>query len=170
MNLTKPAMVRTTAGFASLSAMFNGHGDTQEGDREHMRQPDTGRGRTRGNVSATLTCALSIVAMQAACGPTHDCVIQGRVEATDGAGGVPCSFDMYLDGRANRLTHISVVTGQDFGLTVTKPIIEPRERWHAVVRCNGYEDQKTPAFDMGVGWGTCQTTQLDAIAVRKSRP
>jgi hypothetical protein len=100
--------------------------------------------------------------------PTHDCRIQGRLVAADGVMDRACSLDMYLEHRADRLTHFPISTGHDFAVTIALPVTAPRERWFSVVRCVGYEEAKTSTYELGAGWGTCPAVSLGTVTVSPS--
>jgi hypothetical protein len=99
--------------------------------------------------------------------PQHVCEIRGSVTADDGTVNQPCSLDLYIGDRTDRLVHTPVVTGKDFSLPIGFPVIDPRSSWHGVIRCEGYEDTQTPQFDLGAGWGSCPRVELGKITVKR---
>jgi hypothetical protein len=131
---------------------------------------DLGVRRTREGMSTRRrlpTVATSVVALLiTGCNhPAHDCPIQGRLVAADGVMDKACSLDMYLEHRADRLTHFPVSTGHDFAVAITLPVAAPRQRWFSVVRCVGYEEAKTSTFELGAGWGSCPAVSLGTVTL-----
>ena len=94
--------------------------------------------------------------------------VRGRVETEDSVDNLPCSLDMYLDGRAERLTHFPIATGGDFGVALRLPLFAPGDDWHAIVRCGGYADALTRSFRLGAGWNEPAPVMLGVIKVTKS--
>lgn len=97
--------------------------------------------------------------------PTHECQIRGRVVASVDITSKACSLNMYLGHRADSLGHFPVGIGQDVAVAISLPVAAPRQRWFSVVRCEGYEDAKTPTFTLGAGWGSCPAVDLGTITL-----
>jgi hypothetical protein len=122
---------------------------------------------TRRQLPTVVTSVAAL--LMAGCNhPTHDCRIQGRLVAADGVTNETCSLDMYLEHRADRLTHFPVSTGHDFAVAITLPVTAPRQRWFSVVRCVGYEEAKTSTFELGAGWGSCPAVSLGTVTLTPS--
>lgn len=99
-------------------------------------------------------------------GPSLSYEIRGHIEADDDAGAnQPCSLDLYLDGRPERLARFPVGTGADFGVAVHLPLFGPGEQWHGKVRCAGYVKAQTRTFELGSGWSTPPPVMLGVIKV-----
>ena len=100
--------------------------------------------------------------------PSLEYEISGRVETGDGGPNQPCSLDLYLDGRADRLARFPIATGADFGVAIHLPLLAPGEDWHAVVRCAGQADVLTPSFRLGTGWRQPVPVMLGTIKVARA--
>ena len=111
-----------------------------------------------------LTAVLSVAGCSK---PDHACEVRGQLLTEDGVVGKQCALDLYLPGRADRLASLPLTTGSGFRSVIYFPILEPRWHWNGIVRCEGYQDTKTPAFEMNVGWLTCTPAEVGTITVKK---
>ena len=110
--------------------------------------------------------------------PSYVCHVRGKITLADGKyvsrGGleptsysVPgerCSVELHMDDvGGTAAAAIVLAEGANFDFPVTMPVLEPRHRWHAVFRCEGYRSAATPQFTLGEGWSTCRPVLLRSV-------
>jgi hypothetical protein len=114
--------------------------------------------------------------------PSYVCHVKGTVTLGDGkyvspggSGPTPytvpgerCVVELHMDV-ASRETAAAIVLaeGPDFDFPVKMGVFQPKSRWRAVFRCDGYQPTATPEFALGEGLLACRPVVLKSVQLER---